>query len=50
MKKNAIYGILVVNDGVIAEKGTHDELLEKNGIYKDLYETQFRQVLELETD
>ncbi len=42
--------ILVVNDGVIAEKGTHDELLEKNGIYKDLYETQFRQVLELETD
>ncbi|MDO4939290.1 MAG: ABC transporter ATP-binding protein [Lachnospiraceae bacterium] len=38
--------ILVVNDGVIAEKGTHEELLKQDGIYKELYETQFRRVIE----
>ena len=38
--------ILVVNDGVIAEKGTHEELLEYGGIYKELYETQFSRVLD----
>jgi len=42
--------ILVVKDGVIAEQGTHDELLELDGVYRDLYETQFRQILELEED
>ncbi|MBQ3211485.1 MAG: ABC transporter ATP-binding protein [Oscillospiraceae bacterium] len=42
--------ILVVKDGVIAEQGTHDELLEKDGVYRELYETQFRQILELEED
>ena len=26
------------------------ELLEKDGVYRDLYETQFRQILELEED
>lgn len=41
--------ILVVKDGVIAEQGTHDELLEKNGIYKELYETQFRQILDMDS-
>jgi len=40
--------ILVVKDGVIAEQGTHDELLDRNGVYRELYETQFRQILELE--
>ncbi len=40
--------ILVVKDGVIAEQGDHESLLAKNGIYKELYETQFRQVLDLE--
>ena len=40
--------ILVVKDGVIAESGTHDELLEKGGVYRELYETQFRQILEIE--
>ena len=40
--------ILVVKDGVIAEQGTHDELLDKNGIYKELYETQFRQILDMD--
>ena len=34
--------ILVVEDGRIAERGTHDELMAQNGIYKELYEYQFR--------
>jgi ATP-binding cassette subfamily B protein len=38
--------ILVVDGGVIAEEGSHDELLAKGGIYKELYETQFSKVLE----
>ncbi|NLC78951.1 MAG: ABC transporter ATP-binding protein [Ruminococcaceae bacterium] len=41
--------ILVVDGGVIAERGNHDGLLEKCGIYKELYETQFQKVLELES-
>ena len=32
--------ILVVQDGVIAEQGTHDELLAQNGAYAKLYHTQ----------
>ena len=40
--------ILVVKDGIIAEQGSHESLLAKNGIYKELYETQFRQVLDME--
>ena len=34
-------GILVVDKGRIVEQGTHHELLEKDGLYKQLYETQF---------
>jgi ATP-binding cassette subfamily B protein len=34
--------ILVLNRGRISEKGTHQELLEMNGIYAKLYQTQFR--------
>lgn len=33
--------ILVMNHGTIVEKGTHEELLEKNGFYADLYNSQF---------
>lgn len=33
--------IVVMSDGEIAEIGTHQELLEKNGIYKNLYDLQF---------
>lgn len=40
--------ILVLKGGVIAEQGTHDELLQKDGVYRELYETQFRLVLEHE--
>ncbi len=32
--------ILVLNNGELAEKGTHPELLAKNGLYKDVYESQ----------
>ncbi|MFV0503435.1 MAG: ATP-binding cassette domain-containing protein [Lachnospirales bacterium] len=32
--------ILVLNDGVISEKGTHGELMEANGLYSDLYKIQ----------
>ena len=42
--------ILVLKDGVIAEQGTHEELLARNGVYRDLYETQFRKVLDYESD
>jgi ATP-binding cassette subfamily B protein len=30
-----------VDDGRIAERGTHAELLETGGLYADLYHTQF---------
>ena len=40
--------ILVVKGGVIAEQGTHEELLARGGIYRDLYETQFRQAIDSE--
>ena len=42
--------ILVVQGGTIAEQGTHEELLEKGGIYRELYETQFRKILEYESE
>jgi len=32
--------ILVVDDGVIVESGTHRELLARGGVYADLYRTQ----------
>ncbi len=32
--------IIVLDDGHIAEEGTHDELLQLNGIYADLHEKQ----------
>ena len=35
--------ILVLENGSIAEFGTHDELIAKNGVYKRVYETQFVQ-------
>ena len=33
--------ILVIRDGDIVEKGTHDELLARGGFYADLYNSQF---------
>lgn len=34
--------IAVIDDGQILEQGTHDELLNKNGLYSELYNQQFR--------
>ena len=34
--------ILVMDRGRIVERGTHDELIAINGLYAQLYETQFR--------
>lgn len=33
--------ILVMNEGDVIEKGTHDELIEKGGFYSTLYNSQF---------
>jgi ATP-binding cassette subfamily B protein len=33
--------ILVMRDGDIVEQGKHEELLEKNGFYAELYNSQF---------
>ena len=33
--------IAVLADGVIAEYGSHDELMARDGIYHDLYQTQY---------
>ena len=38
--------ILVLDDGEIKGIGTHDELLEGNEIYKEIYATQQKGVLE----
>ena len=34
--------ILVMNEGNIVEQGNHEELLEKNGYYAELYNSQFK--------
>jgi ATP-binding cassette subfamily B protein len=35
--------ILVMNEGNIIEQGTHDELMQQNGFYADLYNSQFQE-------
>ncbi|WP_031556954.1 ABC transporter ATP-binding protein [Lachnospira multipara] len=39
--------ILVLTDNGIEEEGSHDELMEKNGIYRGLYDMQFNSVGEI---
>ena len=34
--------IIVLKDGVVAEQGTHDQLMKLNGAYADLYHVQFQ--------
>jgi ATP-binding cassette subfamily B protein len=34
--------ILVLEDGQIVEKGTHTELLERDGFYRNIYDMQLR--------
>jgi ATP-binding cassette subfamily B protein len=38
--------IMVLKCGEIVERGTHEELISKDGVYLELYETQFRHALE----
>ncbi|NHV99706.1 MAG: ATP-binding cassette domain-containing protein [Thaumarchaeota archaeon] len=33
--------IIVINDGVIVEKGTHEELMQKGGLYSSFYRLQY---------
>ena len=35
--------IIVLSKGVIKEMGSHQELLEREGIYYDLYRLQFKE-------
>ena len=34
--------ILVMNDGEIAERGTHQELIGQDGIYREIYDLELR--------
>ena len=38
--------ILALCNGVIAQSGTHEELLKQEGIYQELFETQFGRMLD----
>ncbi len=38
--------ILIMNEGRIDDSGTHEELLERNEVYRDLYQTQMEGVAE----
>ena len=42
--------IVVLKDGEIAEQGNHDELFDRNGIYRDIYDLQLRPQEELLLD
>ena len=40
-KKANRFANLLLSDGVIAQCGKHEELLEEGGVYKQLFDTQF---------
>ena len=40
--------IIVLDDGRIAEQGTHSELLKKGGVYYEIYEKQLSEQKEKE--
>ena len=40
--------IMVIEKGIITAEGSHNTLIEKSEKYKELYETQFRKVLDFE--
>ncbi|MGD0780363.1 MAG: ABC transporter ATP-binding protein [Dehalococcoidales bacterium] len=42
--------ILMLQDGMLVEKGTHNELMAKGGVYKDIYESQLMLNIEEEEE
>jgi len=42
--------IMILENGIVTDTGTHDELLEKSEGYRELYETQFRRVIDYENN
>ena len=42
--------IVVLKEGVVAEQGTHGELMQRGGMYRDIYELQLRPQEELLLD
>lgn len=38
--------ILVLQNGVVVERGKHAQLVEQEGVYRQLYETQFRKAID----
>jgi ATP-binding cassette subfamily B multidrug efflux pump len=42
--------IVVIHEGEIAEKGSHSELIKQDGLYKQLYEMQFKYETEEEPE
>ncbi len=40
--------VIVIQDGAVVERGKHDELLARDGVYHDLYMSQFRREVEEE--
>jgi len=34
--------ILVMKDGTIAERGTHEELIARDGLYREIYDLELR--------
>ena len=40
--------ILFIEDGVVAERGSHEELITRGGKYQELYELQIRPAMDLE--
>jgi ATP-binding cassette subfamily B protein len=38
--------MLVLDNGQIVEEGTHDQLMEKKGLYYRLYQTQLEEIAE----